>query len=437
MEWYVSLSAILAALIIILSSGMPVAFGFLVLNIGCLLLLAGGERALMLISSGMWSSLATFTLVPLPLFLLMGAVLFESGVTSHLFSASDKWIGRIRARLWLVSIATGTVLGALTGAAMASVGILGTILYPDMIKRGYDQRLSIGTLLGSGSLAAIIPPSGLAVLLGGTAGISVTKLLLGGIVPGLLLAMLFAAYLIIISQAKPQLAPLYTGPKVPFVEKVKSLWVIAPFGFIVFSVLGVLLLGIATPSEASALGVVSCIIVAAGFRSLNFTVLKNALTSTMRVTGMMLMVFMAAISFSQVLSLVGATRGLAEWVTNLGISPLVALIIMQATVFALACFIDQVSIIMVTMPIFMPLVSALNIDPVVFGLLYLINVTLGGITPPFGLVLFVAKGVIPDASVGVIYRAAVPFILLTLLAMGIMIAFPQIFTWLPNLIIGG
>jgi len=434
MDWQLILAIMMGLLIILFLTGLPIAFTFFALTIIGLFWFKGGEVALALLATSAHTSIGTFTLVALPLFILMGEALSHGGVVSILTEIVDVWIGRIRSRLCIVCLGAGTILAAMTGAAIGGAVVLGTTLFPEMDRQGYNMRLSIGTIMGSGILAAIIPPSMLAVLLGSLAKVSIAALFIGSILPGLLMVGLFLAYILILTRARPEMAPAYTGPKLSLPEKMKVSVRILPFVLIIFSVMGVIMLGIATPSEAAATGVVSCYVVIAIFKRMSWAVVKNSLLATMSTTAMIFLLFAGSISFSQVLAITGVTAGLTEYVVGLGLSPIVMFILMQLLIFVLCMFIDAISIMMITVPIFFPVVLGLGIEPVWFGVVYLINIVVGAMTPPFGLVLFATKGVIPKATVEDVFQASIPFVALTVLAMAMMIAFPQIVLWLPSVI---
>jgi tripartite ATP-independent transporter DctM subunit len=329
----------------------------------------------------------------------------------------------------------GAVFASLSGSSMANTAMMGTILVPEMNKRGYSKTMTIGPILGAGGLAMIIPPSSLAVLLGGLAQMSVGKLLISGIIPGLLLTFLYLLYIVGASALKPSLAPSFEVEYVPWSEKIISfVRDVLPLSVLFVLAIGMIFFGVATPAEAAALGAVGAIAVAAGYRALNWQVLEKSLIGTIKVTAMTFMIVAASAGFSQILAYSGASRVLVKSVLDLPLAPIVLIIMMQLIVMIMGCFIEQISIMMITLPMFMPVVNALGYDPVWFGLMMLINLELAMISPPFGLMLFVMKGVAPEGtSMGDIWKAAVPFIICDLLALALILIFPQIALWLPNL----
>lgn len=294
--------------------------------------------------------------------------------------------------------------------------------------------MALGPILGGGALAIIIPPSGLAVVLATLAGISVGGLLIAGLLPGLIMAGFFTIYIIGRCMLQPHLAPSYELRKLSFSERylpvIKN---VLPLGVIVFAVIGLMLLGLATPSESAAFGVMATFVCAAFYRRLSWQVIKKSFTSTMRTTTMILMIFCGSTAFSQILSYSGATKGMVNLAVHLQIPPIALLICMMLVVMFLGMFMEQLSILMITLPIFMPVCKALGWDPLWFGLMLLINMSIANLSPPFGIELFVMKGVSPaDTTMADIYKASVPFIVMEALVILLVIVAPPIATWLPG-----
>jgi tripartite ATP-independent transporter DctM subunit len=351
-----------------------------------------------------------------------------------MLDALDKWIGRLPGRLSILAVGTGILFSSLTGASMTSIALLGTVLLPEMEKRGYKTPMTLGPIMGSGGLAILIPPSGLAVLLGAIGQISVGKLLMAIIVPGLLLAFIYGAYIIVRCWLQPHIAPSYEVSSSSTSEKIAaSVKYILPLGFVIFMVIGLIILGVASPTEAAATGALSLMILTAAYRRLNWSVMKKSLAGTIRITGMIFLILSGAKAFSQVLSFSGATQGLIEAILGMPLAPMFVIIIMMAITFVLGMFMDVVSLMMVSLPLFVPVVRAMNFDPVWFGVLFLINVELAVISPPFGLSLFAMKGVAPEGTKMIdIYGAALAFIVLDVIAIAVVMLFPQVALWLPG-----
>ena len=295
--------------------------------------------------------------------------------------------------------------------------------------------MTLGPILGSGGLAIMIPPSGLAVLLGALGQISVGNILIAILIPGLLMAGLYATYIIGRCQLQPSIAPVYEVTPTPLRQKILAgVRYIMPLGLIIFMVLGLIFLGVATPTEAAATGAIGTFILVALYRRLNWAVVKKSVSGTVQITVMMFIIITGAKTFSQILAFTEATRGLAEFATGLPVAPIIIIIAMQVIVLVMGMLMDITSIMMITLPIFVPVVQSLGFDPVWFAVIFLLNMEMATTSPPFGLTLFVMKGVAPaDTTMGDIYRAALPFLGLDLIAMTLIIAFPALALWLPGL----
>jgi tripartite ATP-independent transporter DctM subunit len=433
MEWPLALLVIFGCLVILMATGMPVAFAFLfTCSIGALLFW-GGVVGLQQLAMSFYSSVTTFSLLPAPLFILMGNIIFESGVGMNLVDAGDKILGRLPGRLSLLAIGAGTLLGTMIGISGGSIAILGRSLVPEMTKRGYQKPMSLGPIVASGTLATMIPPSALAVFLGAIGRVSIGSLLVAIIIPGLMLAALFAAYVITRCRLQPSVAPSYAVARVSLLEKlIITCRYVLPVGFIIFAVIGVVFMGVATPSEAAALGAVACFILAAVYRRFNWKMIKKSSVSTVQITVMVFMIVVGSISFSRVLASSGAAAGLAHLAATLPVHPIVIVIATQLVVIFLGCFVDPASIVMIVAPLFMPIVTSLGFDPIWYSVILLINIQLGLITPPFGLDCYTMKALVPKSiSMGDIFRSSMPFCAIGYLVMAILMIFPQLTIWLP------
>ena len=435
MEWWGFLLAFFSGLAVLLLIGLPVAFAFLLTNMVGVYFLWGGTSGFNQIILSIESSISTFVLVPVPMFVLMGAVMFHSGIARKMIDVLDHWIGFISGRLAVLAILTGAVLGALTGVAMGSVAILGSTLIPEMRQRAYANSMALGPILASGSLAILIPPSTLAIVLASLGGFSVAAILVAIVVPGLLLAVMYASYIVVRCTLNPELAPSYEVPHVPVAQRVREtlIHLIPPVSIIVFVILAIFF-GVATPTEAAAIGAFVTCIMAAIYGRLSWKVVRSAFGSAAALSVMVLIILTGSAGFSQLLSFSGTTTAITSLATDLPVHPLVLLVMMQLVVMFLGMFLEQTSIILVTIPIFLPIIKAMGWDPIWFGTIMMLNLEMATITPPFGLSLFVLKGIAPpDVTMGDIYRAAVPFILINLVLMALMIVFPSIFLWLPSM----
>ena len=435
MEWQIALLLFFGSLVVLLALGMPVAFSFLLVNIVFMFLFWGGQAGLEQLIESLFVSVASFTLLPIPLFIIMGEVMFRSGVAPRMMDALDKWLGRLPGRLGLLAVGGGTLFGTLSGASMASTAVLGSVLVPEMEKRGYKKPMSLGPILGSGGLAIMIPPSNLAVLLGAVGEISVGRILIAIIIPGLLMAILYATYIIMRCRLQPSIAPAYDIIPPSLSDKlISTVRYVLPLGFIVFLVVGFIFLGVATPSEAAATGALGTFILAAFYRKLNWDVVKKSVSSTLQVTVMMFMIIAGATAFSHVIAYSGASHALVEFAMALPLTPILIMAAMLAVSLFLGMFINLLAIIMLTLPLFIPVVHALGFDPVWFAVIFLLTLEMGATSPPFGLSLFVMKGVAPaGTTMGDTYRAALPFLGCDLVILILLLTFPTIALWLPNL----
>jgi tripartite ATP-independent transporter DctM subunit len=364
----------------------------------------------------------------------MGELFFHTGVAGRVFDVLDHLLGRISARLSFVTIAGGTLFSALSGSSVANIAMMGSTMYPEMKRRGYSKYLSVGPIVATGGLAAIIPPSGLAVLLGSLAGLDVGSLLLAGIAPGLLLAFLYASLAAGWVRFSPGSAMSYEVEAVSAAEKIKmAVSTLLPIGLVIFSVVGVIILGIATPTESGAFGVVGVICVAAVFRRLSVRAIRDAISGTLKVTGMIFLIILASTTFSQVLAISGASSGLIQWVVGLKTDPIIVLAGMGLILLVLGAFMESVAIMMLTVPIFFPLIKLLGVDSIWFGVFMLMLLEIGLITPPFGLGLFVMSGTVgKDLTVWDVSKAVMPYLACTLTVVAVLALFPQIVTYLPS-----
>ena len=436
MDWGLSLTLLLGVLVLLMGTGLPVAFAFLGVNIVGALVFLGGEAGLAQLARNAVSSLTSFSLVPIPLFLLMGEILFHTGLAYRAIEATNRLISRVPGRLSVVSVAGGTLFSTLSGSSVANTAMLGSTMLPGMLRRGYHPSMAMGPIMATGGIAMLIPPSALAVLLGSLAGISISQLLIAGVIPGLMMAAVFLGYILLRCWMNPALAPARDDEtELQGWERVRPFLVhVLPLMGIFLVVIGAMLMGWATPTEAAAIGCAASTLAAAAYRSLTLAAMRTALMETMKIAVMILFIIAASSTFSQLLSFSGATRGVLGLVGDLGLGPFEVLLIMLITLLILGAFMDQISMIMVTLPFFVPLANTVGIDLLWLGVLMLICMEISFMTPPFGLLIFVMKGVAPpEIRLGQIYRAAFPFVLLQLAVMALIVAEPGLATWLPEL----
>ena len=434
MEWYTTLILGMAILFVLFLSGAPIFLAFLAaILLGVYFVI--GPAGFPLFANSVLDTATTTSLASIPLFILMGELLFRSGTMDVLFDSIDKLVGKVRGRQYVLVVVLSAVFGALSGVAMAVAAMLGRAIMPGMHDRGYDRSIAAGLIIGGASLAPIIPPSLLAIIVGSLADVSIAKLLIAGVIPGLFIGGIFLVYVFVRIGMNPSLAPGNVAgerAEVTPMEKLIAIVRTMPFLIVIFSVMGFIMLGIATPSESAATGVAGSLLTAAIYRKLSFQMISDSLMAAITVSAMILAIMAMSKMFTQLLAFTGATGELVNLVANLGYSPIVMLLIMLAVPFILCMFIDTIAVILLTIPIYQPVVTALEFDPVWFWLLFLVNITLGAITPPFGYTLFAFKAVVPDMSISQVYRATWPFVGLFLLGIALIIAFPAIATWLPN-----
>jgi len=435
MEWYEALGLLLGTIIVLMAIGMPVALAFLAANIIGAWIFMGGERGVVQLLNNGLGSLTKYALVPIPLFLLMGEIFFHTGLGGRMFNAIDRLLGRLPGRLSYVTVIGGTAFSTLSGSSMGSTALLGSLMVPEMNRRGYQKKMSIGPILGTGGLAIIIPPSALAVLLATLAQIDVAALLIAGVIPGLLLAFFYVVLIRLQTLLDPDAAPAYAVDVLsPGARLRLFLTDVVPMISVMVIIVVLMINGVVTPSEAAAFGALGVSILALIYRCLSLSAIRQSITGTLRVTLMAYLIVFGSATFSQLLAFSGASRGLITWATGFDLDPLAMLLVMFAVLLLLGMFMEQISMMLLTVPIFFPLALALGFDPIWFGLIMLLALEISFTTPPFGLLLFVMKGVSPpDTTMREIYLAAMPFIGCSLLLVALLIAFPGIALWLPGL----
>jgi len=435
MEWYWALATLIGMVIFFMALGVPVAFTFIITNIVGVLIFMGTTSGWVQIADNSTQLITRFTLGPVPMFIMMGALFFHTGLAIRVFDGLDVIFGKLPGRLCFLTVAGGTLFSTLTGSSMANTAMLGSLMVPEMQKRGYNWQMSMGPILGTGGLAMIIPPSALGVLLASVASIDVGKLLIAGFIPGFVLAGLYSLMILLQLKMNPESAPAYDVEMPSISERIKLVCVnILPMGIIVFMVVGFIILGWATPTEAAAFGVLGVIVVAAGFRALSFESIKTATHATVKVAAMVFFIIMSSTVFSQLLAFSGASAGLLEWAISFGISKYWVLLLMFFILIALGMFMDATSMMLITVPIFFPLAEQLGFDLIWFGLFVLMTFEMAGTTPPFGLLLYVMLGVAPKGTT--LYQvaaAAFPFLVCDAILILLMVKWPMLALWLPSL----
>lgn len=427
MDWWLILLLIFSGLMVLLLLGVPVAFAFLMVNVVCVYIFWSGQLGLQQLTLSIYNSINKFALLPIPLFVLMGEIMFHSSVAPKAMEALDRCLGRIPGRLSLLAVGGGTLFATLSGSSMAGAAMLGSLLVPEMEKRGYRKQMSIGPILGSGGLALMIPPSALGVLLAAIARFSIGDFLIAIIIPGLLMALLYTIYIVGRCLLEPQLAPAYEVERISLGEKATLiLRYVFPLGGIVFLVVGLIFLGIATPTESSALGAAGCFVLAFLHKGFDWEMVRKSVSGAVSVSIMMFMILTGSTAFSQILGYTGAAEGLIHLGGTLDLTPIGIVVIMQIILLVMGTFMEPLSILMLTIPIFMPIIENLGLNPLWFGVLMLLNMEMANTTHPFGLTLFVMKGVAPEGTtMKDIYWAGIPFLICDALVMTLIILMPQ------------
>jgi tripartite ATP-independent transporter DctM subunit len=436
MSWQAAALLLLGGSTVLLLAGIPVAFSFLAINLVGAALYLGGVPGIEQIVRNSVVAVANFALTPIPLFVLMGEVLFHTGLALKVIDGIERLIRRVPGRLAVVAVVAGTVFSAISGSTIATTAMLGSLMLPVMLARGYQPAMAAGPIMAIGAVDMLIPPSALTVLLGSLSGISISRLLIGGVVPGLILSVAFVGYIVVRVMLNPALAPATEIEERHGWAKYELLVLyVIPLISIFVVVIGAMSGGIATPTESAALGAIATMGLAAAYRALTHKALLHALRGTVIISAMILFIILGATTFSQILSFSGATDGIVTAIFSHGLSPSAILAGMLLLLIFLGIFVDQVSMMLITLPVFMPVVQRLNIDLIWFGVLYLICMQLGLLLPPHGLLLMTMKGVAPPSvTMADIFRAIVPYVIMSLLLLVLLILLPAVATFLPALI---
>jgi tripartite ATP-independent transporter DctM subunit len=436
MSWQLAAWLLLGGSTLLMFLGLPVAFTFLAVNLVGAVIVMGGEPGIIQLVRACVGSVSNFSLTPLPLFVLMGEVLFHTGLAIKVIEGIERLIQAVPGRLAIVAVVAGTVFSAISGSTIATTAMLGSLMVPVMLSRGYHPTMATGPIMAIGAVDMLIPPSALTVLLGSLSGISISKLLIGGIVPGLLLSVTFVVYIVGRVTVTPSLAPRTDVDRHRGWERYRLLVVyVLPLVSIFGVVVGAMIAGWATPTESAALGAMATVLMAMIYRALSLEALAAALKGTVAISGMILFIIIGATTFAQILSFSGASDGIVRMITDAGLSPMLIIAGMMLMLIFLGIFVDQVSMMLITLPIFMPIVQQLKVDQVWFGVMFLICMQLGLLLPPHGLLLMTMKGVAPSqVTMMHIFKAAAPFVAISVLMLALVFFAPSIATWLPGLI---
>ncbi|OGB90086.1 MAG: TRAP dicarboxylate transporter subunit DctM [candidate division NC10 bacterium RIFCSPLOWO2_12_FULL_66_18] len=424
-------------MLLLLFLGLPIVFalGGSAVILG---LITQGPSSLLLATTAILNNIRTIVLIAVPLFIFMGNLLKVSGLAEDLYSAAEKWIGGVRGGLAVGTVLICTIFAACTGVSGAATITMGLIAVPSMLKRGYDRKLALGCVMGGGALGQLIPPSLLFILYGFLANESVGRLFASGFVPGLILSGLFIAYILIACHLKGSLGPATPSEdRGNWKEKVASLRSIIMPSLLIVAVLGSIFSGLATPTEAAAVGALGALIILVINGRLTWPNLKEALYGTFSLTAMVMWIVVGATVFTTIFTIAGGSELVKSLLLEITIAPIWIVVVMQLTLFVLGCFIDPTGILMLTVPIYVPVVKALGFDTVWFGALFVLNMEMAFLTPPYGVNLFYIRGITPpEIPTTDIYRSALAFVGVQATALILVLLFPQLALWLPNLLFG-
>lgn len=418
-------------LCLLLAMGVRVAFSMAITGmLGLYFLLPMTQ--LPVIADRSWTSINTFTLTAVPSFVLMGSLLVRSGITSELFDALVKWFGRTPGGLAHASVAASATFAAVCGSSLATAATLGSVAAPEMVKRGYSPKLTYGVVAAGATLGILIPPSIAMIIYGNVVGVAVTQLFIAGILPGLFLSALFMCLVAVWAFLDPTAVPKSEGYS--FAEKISSTVAVLPFVLLILAVLGSLYLGIATPTEAGAIGAGVALAMAAQRGRLTWESFYDVLLDTVKVTSFIMLIVVAAAVLSWVFDFLRLPRAMVQVVNDANLPPWAVMLIIVIVHLVLGCFIESIAMMLMTLSVTFPIIVAIGLDPIWFGVILVLLVEIGLVTPPVGLVLFVLKGMSPNVELRDIIAGVTPFIFLMLGFIWLLYVFPQIVLWLPRTI---
>jgi tripartite ATP-independent transporter DctM subunit len=422
--------------------GFPIAFTLMAMGVGFAWLAFDGnwEPVMSLLVQRTWSVMTNDILISVPLFVFMGYVVERANILDRLFRSIQIAAGGIPGSLAIATLATCALFATATGIVGAVVTLMGLLAFPAMLKQGYDVKLSAGVVCAGGCLGILIPPSIMLILYGATAGVSPVQLYAGAFFPGLMLAGMYMVYVVIRCTLNPALAPPLPPEQrnVPLTKIAYELvTAFVPLALLILSVLGAIMFGLATPSEAAAIGALGALVLAAAYRSLTFEKLKESVFLTARTSAMVGWLFVGSFTFSAVFAILGGDAVIKDFVVGLDMSPFMFLVVTQIIIFILGWPLEWTEIIVIFVPIFLPLLDHFGIDPLFFGILIALNIQTSFLSPPVAMAPFYLKGVAPKhVSINDIFAGVMPFILIVVFAMVLLYVFPGIGMWLPSYLYG-
>jgi tripartite ATP-independent transporter DctM subunit len=428
--------ALVALLFVLFAIGLEIALALGLVGLLGLVYLKGWNVGLSVVGSVAWSNATAFSFVAVPLFIFMSAILLHSGIGRALYTAVARWTGFLPGGLAVASVVACAIFAAVSGSSVATSATIGMIAIPEMERRGYGKPLVYGSLAAGGTIGILIPPSIPMIIYGVMTETSVGQLYIAGVIPGVMVAVLFTAWIIGYAVVRPEVAPRGTESAVPLADKLRSLVEVGPVALLIVVVLGSMYAGVVTPTEAAAVGAAMSLVLAVLVGNLSWRGLLQAFHETVRTTSMVMLIIIFASLFSHVIALIGAPRALLGLVTGYDLPGWAVLGLVFLFLVAVAYAMEELSVMIILLPIIFPLVTGLGYDPIWFGIVMVLWLEMGFITPPVGINLFVIQGVAPNSRMRDIAVGATPFVLLIMLAVVILFLVPDLALWLPSRLMG-
>jgi C4-dicarboxylate transporter, DctM subunit len=424
--------ALLGGLTLLMAAGIEIAPAMgIVAGLGMLFFV---HQPLDYFARAAFDVMNSFTFTAIPLFVFMGTIYATTGIVRGLFQGAEKLFGNVPGSLASAMIVANAIFGAISGSSVAAAATFGRICFPEMQKAGYDAKMSLGAIAISGTLSVLIPPSLILIVYGGWMDVSVARLFAGGVIPGVVLTVLFVITVTILVLRNPELAPRTGTRRYTLREKVSAIWDIFPFVVVITLVLGTTFGGIMTPTESASLGAFLSIVLAVFFRQMTYKALKESMLLAVNVSAMMAFVLFTARMLGQVFQYIGLTEATATFMLGLDLGKYTMLALICILYLILGCFFDSLSMLVLTIPFVAPIIKNLGFDFIWFGVLYVVLAEIGLVTPPFGLNLFVLKSVVPKYEITTIFAGTIPFLIPTCILIALMILFPDLVLWLPNVL---
>jgi C4-dicarboxylate transporter, DctM subunit len=428
---------LIAVMFLLFAMGLEISISMGVVGVLGLLYLKGFTVGLGVVGSIAWSNATSFSFIAVPLFVFMSGILLHSGIGKGLFTAVARWVGFLPGGLAVASIFSCAIFAAVSGSSVATAATIGMIAIPEMERRGYARPLIIGSLAAGGTLGILIPPSIPMIIYGVMTETSVGHLYMAGIIPGVVLALMFAAYVIVYAMIWPRSAPRVAEDRGSLRDKLAAFGEVAPVAILIFVVLGSMYLGIVTPTEAAALGSVVSLVLARGYGNLTWPTLNQAFQETVRTTSMVMLIIIFAAIFSHVIALIGAPKALLANVLALGLPRWALFTAVFSFLLVIAYALEELSVMIILLPILFPLITGLGFDPVWFGVIMVVWLEIGFITPPVGLNLFVIQGLMPGTGAREVTVGTTPYVVLMIVLVAILFLFPDLALWLPGQMMPG